>query len=368
MDGDGPVQRRHFIFSLEAARDFLIGAIFLYGYVYTAYKYGNPLLGRNDFFKYEAMVGSPFDFSATTAPFVLRQIPTVAASIFYKLGLDYDTAAVADLIGLDRDTKRRFLALILSNGLAVCLIMSFMIVAGYLRIKLSRSNMVDLFALFGVFAAWFYFPSGVVAPLTVGWGWLASSLFVIAFLERIPVLTCLACLLGMFSRETTLIFALAMVSALLLFEGERGRSLVSSVLVLIASCIAYLIVRKLFTSGYEHQISPQSIISNLTSLNFSRDFIFRSVLSQGLPAMLLLGIALKHPRYAAYLLLATGAVIVVALGAGVSETALVSGETLPFYAVIFFLTQFGVTGSRRWRGAENGRSRCRAAKPGDTGG
>src|SRR5690349_5287712 len=30
-------------------RDFLIGAVLLYGYVYTAYKYGNPLFGRNDF-------------------------------------------------------------------------------------------------------------------------------------------------------------------------------------------------------------------------------------------------------------------------------------------------------------------------------
>jgi hypothetical protein len=35
---------------VSSGRDFLIGMILLYGYVYTAYKYGNPLFGRNDFF------------------------------------------------------------------------------------------------------------------------------------------------------------------------------------------------------------------------------------------------------------------------------------------------------------------------------
>jgi hypothetical protein len=169
------VVQRHRILALYTARDFLIGAVFLYGYVYTAYKYGNPLFGRNDFFKYKEMVGSPFDFSATTAPFVLRQIPTIIASIFYKLGVHYDTAAVVDLIGLDQDTKRRFFALICSNALAVCL--SFTILASYLRTKLTRTNLVDLFALFGIFAAWFYFPSGVIAPLAVGWGFAVRDRF-----------------------------------------------------------------------------------------------------------------------------------------------------------------------------------------------
>ena len=334
----GSVKRPLMIMAVYAVRDFLIGAVFLYGYVYTAYKYGNPLFGRNDFFKYKEMVGSPLDFSATTAPFVLRQIPTIVASIFYKLGVYYDTAVVVDLIGLDRDTKRRFLALILSNALAVCL--SFTILASYLRTKLSRNSMVDLFTLFGIFAAWFYFPSGVIAPLAVGWGWLVSSLFVIAFLERSLALTCLACLVGLLSRETTLIFALVMFLALLLFEGDRQRSIVSSVLVLTAGCITYLVLRKLFTSGYEHQISPHSIVSSLMSPKLSRAFLFQSVLSQGLLVTLLLGIAVKHLRYAAYLLLAAGAVVTVAFGTKESQTALVSGETLPFYTVIFLLTQF----------------------------
>jgi hypothetical protein len=331
----GVVQRHRMILAFYTARDFLIGALFLYGYVYTAYKYGNPLLGRNDFFKYKEMVGNPFDFSATTAPFVLRQIPAIIAAIFYKLGVHYDTAAVVDFIGLDFDTKRRFFALILSNALAVCL--SFTILASYLRTKLPRNNLVDLFAMFGIFAAWFYFPSGVIAPLAVGWGWLVSSLFVIAFLERSLALTCLACLIGLFSRETTLIFALVMFSALLLFEDDRSRNIVLSVSVLIAGCIGYLALRKLFTSGYEHQISPQSIISSLMSPKLSRAYLFQSVLSQGLLAMLMLAIAVRHPRYATYLLLAAGIMALVGISTKESEMALVSGETLPFYTVIFLM-------------------------------
>jgi hypothetical protein len=333
------VQRRHLIALAYTVRDLLIGAIFLYGYVYSAYKHGNPLFGQNDFFRYKEMVGSPFDFSATTAPFVLRQIPAVVASAFYNLGFHYDTKAVVDLIGLDDDTKRRFFGLVLSNGLAVCL--SFAVLAGYLRIKLSRDSLADLFALFGIFAAWFYFPSGVIAPLTVGWGWLVSALFAIAFLEKNMALTCVATLIGMFSRETTLIFALTMFSSLLLFDGQRDRRVVSSVLVLIAGCLAYLILRKLYAAGYEHQIEPGSIVRNLMAFDLSRDFIFQSVLSQGLMLVLLLGIAFKYPRYAAYLLLATGAVCFVAVAARVNETALVSGETLPFYAVMFLLAQSG---------------------------
>jgi hypothetical protein len=333
-------QHPHVVLAAYAVRDFTIGVLFLYGYIYTAYKYGNPLFGRNDFFDYKEMVGDPFDFSGTTiAPFVLRQIPTIVASIFYKLGVHYDTDTIIDLIGVDRDTKRRFFALILSSGLAVCL--SFTILANYLRTKFCSNGLNQLFALFGVFAAWFYFPSGVISPIVYAWGWLASSLFVIAFLERSLLLTCVACLIGLFSRETTVIFALAMFSSRLLFEADRRRSDVTSVLVLAAGSLAYLLFRKLFTSGNEHQIDLHSLINGLISFRPSRDFIFQSVLSQGLLVMLLLGIAMKHARYAAYLLLAAATVSVVGIAARESELALLLGETLPFYAIIFFLSQFG---------------------------
>src|SRR5438105_4295902 len=216
-----------------AGRDFIIGLTLLYGYVYTAYKYGNPFFGRNDFFRYQIMVAHPFDFSATPAPFVLRKIPTIVASVFYRLGFHGDTAAVIDTIGLDDETKRRFFAMILSNALAVCL--SFTVLAGFLRAKLATDGLINSLALFGILAAWFYFPSAVIAPVTIGWGWLASSLLAIAFIEASAAMTVLACALALFSRETTLIFGLTMFIASPLFEYERRRGVVVSVVVLAAS-------------------------------------------------------------------------------------------------------------------------------------
>jgi hypothetical protein len=332
---DRPFSKRSFAFL--TIRDVLVGAILFYGFVYTAYKYGNPLFGRNDFFKYKQMVASPFDLSATIAPFVMRQIPAIVASVFYRLGLHYDTKTVVDLIGMDADTKRRFLALILSNSLAVW--MSFTILAGYLRRKLATDSVVDLFTLFGILAAWFYFPTAAFAPETVGWGWFVSVLFLTGFVERNVALTCVACAIGAFSRETTLIFAFTLFAARLVFERDRSRSNVLSILALLAACLIYIVVRKIFTTGHDNQIAPLSFVSNLTSLWFvDRQFLFQSILAQGLLVLLLVCIALREPRYAAYLLLSSVAVAAVAIGAKAAIT-LPTGESLPYYAAFFLLSR-----------------------------
>jgi hypothetical protein len=322
--------------------DVLIGTILLYGYVYSAYKYANPFTGQNDFFSYKEMVVRPFDLSVTNAPFVLRQIPAIVAFAFYKLGVYYNTAATVDLINLDSDTKRLFFALILSNSFAICL--SLTILSAYLRAKLTRASWTVLFPLFGIFAGWFYFSTGVIAPLAYGWGWLDASLFVIAFIERNPLLTCVACLVGMFSRETTLVFALIMFTSVLIFGSDRRSGVILSVLALVVGCMAYLLIREQLTSGNEHQIAVESIISSLSSFKISREFLFQSILSQALLAMLVLAIALRDPRCAAYLLLSISVVTLVGIGAHVSQVALVVGEAVPFCATIFLLTHFGSIG------------------------
>jgi hypothetical protein len=313
--------------------NFLIGTILLYGYVYTAYKYGTPLFGRNDFFRYQEMLRNPFDFSAAPAPFVLRQIPAIVASSFYRLGVHLDTAATIDAIGLDDDSKRRFLAMILSNGLAVCL--SFTVLATYLRTKLATDGMVISLALFGIFAGWFYFPSAVIAPVTIGWGWFVSALFAIAFVERNAAVTAIASTAALFTRETTLVFALVVFLALLL-AGDRSRGIVASIIVLAASCLLYLMLRIGLTSGYAHQIDPGHVIGQLTSLRFSGHF-FSQLLAQGMPAFLVILIAIRRPRYAAYLLAGATAVCVLAVATDVTDVGLLLGETLPFYAAIFLL-------------------------------
>jgi hypothetical protein len=172
---------------------------------------------------------------------VLRQIPALVASLFYRLGFHLDTSATIDFIGADEATKRRFLAMIISSGLAVCL--SFTVLAGYLRKKLATDGIINSLALFGIFAGWFYFPSVVIAPVTTGWGWLVSALFAIAFVERNAAITAVACAVALFARETTMIFALVMFLALLLSGEQRSRGVIGSIIMLAASCVLYLVLR-----------------------------------------------------------------------------------------------------------------------------
>ncbi len=265
--------------------------------------------------------------------------------MFYRLGFHGDTAAVIDTIGLDAETTRRFFAMILSNALAVCL--GFTVLAGYLRTKLATDGLTNSLALFGILAAWFYFPSAVIAPVTIGWGWLASSLLAIAFIEASAAMTVLACALALFSRETTLIFGLTMFVALLLFEHDRRRGVGVSVIVLAASCLAYLALRIGLTTGYEHQIDPAGIVGRIASLTFPAHFFVQLILAQGILILLLILIAMKEARYAVYLAAAAGVMALVAVATGVTDVGLLVGETLPFYAVIFILTWNGALPMRR---------------------
>jgi hypothetical protein len=163
------------------------------------------------------------------------------------------------------------------------------------------------------------------------------NLFAIAFIERNAAITAVACAIALFARETTMIFALVMFLALLLAGEERNRGVVGSIIVLAASCVLYLVLRIGFTSGYAHQIDPIHIIARLTSPSFPAHFFIQMALAQGMLALLLILIAMRQPRYAAYLLASAAIVCVMALATDVTDVGLLLGETLPFYAAIFML-------------------------------
>jgi hypothetical protein len=61
------------------------------------------------------------------------------------------------------------------------------------------------------------------------------------------------------------------------------------------------------------------------------------ILAQGILALLLLLIAIKQPRSAACFVAAAGVMALVALATDVTDVGLIVGETLPFYATMFFL-------------------------------
>jgi hypothetical protein len=164
----------------------------------------------------------------------------------------------------------------------------------------------------------------------------------------------MACALALFSRETTLIFALAMFMAVRL-GGDRRRGIVISVALLVGACLLFLMLRVGFTTGYEHQIDPGLIVARLVSPNFPEHFFVQLLLGQGLLILLVLGIALRRPRYACYLLAAAAIMAIVALATDVTDVGLLVGESLPFYAVIFILA---------WSGHLPRRASAKLATPG----
>lgn len=74
---------------------------------------------------------------------------------------------------------------------------------------------------------------------------------------------------------------------------------------------------------------------------FSPHFFVQLVLGQGMLVLLLVCIAIKQPRYAAYILTSAVVVAVVALATDVTDVGLLLGEMLPFYATIFILAWNG---------------------------
>jgi hypothetical protein len=65
------------------------------------------------------------------------------------------------------------------------------------------------------------------------------------------------------------------------------------------------------------------------------------ILAQGILILLVVLIAMRRIRYAAYLSAAAGVMAFVAVATGVTDVGLLVGESLPFYAVIFILTWNG---------------------------
>ena len=317
----------------------MLGFIALSGYIYYCYKFGNPDLGNNDFYRYKEMVERPFDLNVVPAPFVLRQIPTVVAHLFYVFGIFYDTKTNLDIIipGADA-TKRIFFALILSNALAVGV--SFAISLRYIREKTLNNNVLICFSYIGIVLSYFYFPSSVIAPLTTGWGWFASAILAIALIEKKLLLVCVG-LIALVTRETVLIFSLAFSIVAWASFGRWDRFYLRSAVIIAASCAALIFARTYLVHGYEHQIDLQAVVTNILSFRPSREFVFQVVIPQALIFVLLVSLAKSHSSYALALFLSMIAVTIAAIGIGVTAIGRDIGETLPFYAIILLLSKLG---------------------------
>jgi hypothetical protein len=227
---------------------------------------------------------------------------------------------------------------------AVCFCLATL--ATYLRCKAKYSDSLTLsFTLFGVFSTWFWFATVPFAPVTVGWGWLVTALLAVAFWERSLLLTCIAASLAVFTRETALVFALAWFGSYALLDRKRARTLLAPIAVLFAAGCLYLLVRLTLTTGYAHQTSPTRILASLRSPMLPPGFLFQSLLSQALFALLWLAIAVRDWRLGVSLGCGSAAILIVGLGARISEFAMATGESLPVFVLAFFLTRMPVRGN-----------------------
>jgi hypothetical protein len=330
--------RDHLYRLIIPVRDLLLAFIAIFGYLYYSYKFGTPVLGNNDFYRYQEMVKYPFDLNAAPAPFVLRQVPTFFAYLFYKFGIFYDTRTNFDLVFPDLiETKKIFFAMILSNALAVAV--SFVVALTYIRRKTFNNDILISFLYFGIMLSYFYLPFSFIAPLSYGWGWLASVIIVIALLERMLLSVLLGCLLALVTRETILIFVLAFSIFAWASFGSMNRFYMWTALIAAALSAVLLLARTHIVHGYEYEMNLQNFIVNITSFRPTREFIFSFAIPQTLIIVLLISLSATHIRYGLVLGLSLITVMIVSIGTGVSMTGRVIGETLPCYAIIFLLAQ-----------------------------
>lgn len=190
--------------------------------------------------------------------------------------------------------------------------------------------------------AYFFLPFSFVAPLSYGWGWLASTILAIAMLERKLLLVLLGCLLALVTRETVLIFVLALSIVGWASFGRMDRFYIWTAIVAAALSAVLVLARTYIVHGYEGQMDLHNFIANFIMFRPTREFVFQSVIPQALLVALVISVSAKHSRYALALFISMIAVIVVSIGTGNTATGRVIGETLPFYAIIFLLSKLGI--------------------------
>jgi len=324
------------------ARDVLLAFIAISGFAYFNYKFGNPEFGNNDFFRYKEMVLHPFDLSATSAPFVLRQLPTFVAHIFYMSGLSYDTKVNFDVVlAADNISKRIFFALILSNAAAIAL--SIVAAMNFIRKRTSDSDTIVFFSYVGILFSYFYFPISMVAPLTFGWGWLATVILAVALLEKRVLLVIFGCLVALTTRETVLVFMLVFSFLSWAIFRPRERFYLDAAAILAASCGVLVLTRTYLVHGYEGQFDLYLIASNILAFRPSTEFVIQAIVPQALILVLLAAVGVRDRRCA--IALFAGVLAIVLIGIGTNERpggiGRVIGETLPLYAIIFLLSRVG---------------------------
>lgn len=311
--------------------------LFTYGVFYAGYKYGQPVLGNRDFFKYSRMVDSPLNLSVTRAPHVLRQLPVLVAYAAKQSGLYYPGEISFEnsysYAGLNM--QKNFFALLLANYLAfivaVATIIWFVITYGHLQ-----KNNTTYFACIALCSGYFMVPVNIIAPLSQGFGWVASVLLSIGILSHRYRYIIIGGLIGIFSRETTVLFfiILSMITGGRLFiTKEKSSFFFKTSLILLGMFVALLLLRINLTTGNELQFRVSHLIGK-TFDSFTRtDYFFQAFLTQGL-LFFLAALCFKKDRLRTISYLCAAGFILLIGGFGAGRLL---GETYPYLVLLYLM-------------------------------
>ncbi len=314
----------------------LLVILFTYGVFYTSYKFGRPDLGNHDFVKYEKMIDSPLNLSATRAPFVLRQLPTTIAAVLKNAGIYYpNLVSFKDSVYYKgEDSQRTLFALILSNYLAV--VVGLALLTGYLQKQTGSKDV--LFKVMALSLGYFMLQLNIIAPLTQGYGWLAAILLSIGLLDKRYPLLLAGTFIGLFSRETVVLFFMVFAGGYAFYCYRRKvetRFYRNAVLIFFCSLLLLMGLRVGFTTGNTAQLSPLYLLKETIGAVFSADYLFQAIFTQGLLVYLYIHLY----RTAKPLALAYGAALLVILLIGGFGVGRIIGESYPLLVLLYCLPQ-----------------------------
>ncbi|MBN9483714.1 MAG: hypothetical protein BGO70_08920 [Bacteroidetes bacterium 43-93] len=311
--------------------------LFTYGIFYTSYKYGRPDLGNWDFLKYSKMVDAPLNLSATVAPHALRQLPTLLAYAAKQSRLYYpnDISFARSVTYKGLNMQKNFFALLLVNYAAfiaaVALIIWFVVTYGHLQ----KSNFI-YFSCIALCSGYFMVPVNIIAPMSQGFGWLASVLLSIGIFSARYRYIIIGGLIGIFSRETTVLFfmVLSIISGVVLYMTKRKPSFFfNTSFILLGLFVTLLLFRINLTTGQEKQFSILYLIGKTFDSATKADYLFQAFLTQGL-LFFLFTLCYKKDKRRTINYIAAAIFILLIGGFGAGRLL---GETYPYLVLLYLL-------------------------------
>ncbi|MBS1779951.1 MAG: hypothetical protein JST70_11540 [Bacteroidetes bacterium] len=231
--------------------------------------------------------------------------------------------------------QKNFFALLLVNYaafiVAVALIIWFVVTYGGLQ-----KNNFTYFSCIALCSGYFMVPVNIIAPMSQGFGWLASVLLSIGIFSSRYRYIIIGGLIGIFSRETTVLFfiVLSTITGAAFYITKRKSSFFfTTAVILLGLFVTLLLLRIYFATGQERQFSLLYLVGKTFDSATKADYLFQAFLTQGL---LFFVLALCYKKDKSRTIYYVGAAVFILLIGGFGAGRLL-GETYPYLVLLYLL-------------------------------